>query len=68
MVHCNRIAMNYSALIADAPVPPSFIGSLQDLIALETTYENSPYYDSDYNYWANHLPASQGSGTVAVTV
>ncbi|WP_373175717.1 condensation domain-containing protein, partial [Mycobacterium marinum] len=58
MVHCNRIAMNYSALIADAPVPPSFIGSLQDLIALETTYENSPDYDSDHNYWANHLPAN----------
>ncbi|WCS19084.1 amino acid adenylation domain-containing protein [Mycobacterium marinum] len=57
MVHCNRIAMIYSALVANAPVPPSFVGSLQDLIALETTYESSPDYDSDHNYWADHLPA-----------
>uniref|UniRef100_UPI003569C039 condensation domain-containing protein n=1 Tax=Mycobacterium marinum TaxID=1781 RepID=UPI003569C039 len=56
MVHCNRLGMIYSALVAEEPVPPNFVGSLQDLIALEAAYENSPSYHRDRNYWAEHLP------------
>ncbi|MDC8985591.1 condensation domain-containing protein, partial [Mycobacterium marinum] len=56
MVFCNRVGMIYSALVAEEPVPPNFVGSLQDLIALEAAYENSPSYHRDHNYWAEHLP------------
>ncbi|MEK1148438.1 condensation domain-containing protein, partial [Mycobacterium ulcerans] len=56
MVHCNRLGMIYSALVAEEPVPPNFVGSLQDLIAHEAAYENSPSYHGDHNYWAEHLP------------
>ncbi|RFZ04681.1 Dimodular nonribosomal peptide synthase [Mycobacterium marinum] len=57
MVHCNRLGMIYSALVAEEPVPPNFVGSLQDLIALETAYADSPDYHRDHKYWAEHLPA-----------
>ncbi|WP_373197037.1 condensation domain-containing protein, partial [Mycobacterium marinum] len=56
MVFCNRVGMIYSALVAEEPVPPNFVGSLQDLIAHEAAYENSPSYHRDHNYWAEHLP------------
>jgi Condensation domain len=36
-----RLATVYSAIISDAPVPPAFFGSLQDLIRCESEYEAS---------------------------
>ena len=51
-----RIAAIYSALVAGEPVPPSYFGSLNDLVEGESAYEASPDYLEDRNYWSTHLP------------
>ncbi|MCB0943240.1 MAG: AMP-binding protein, partial [Mycobacterium sp.] len=51
-----RIAAIYSALVAGEPVPPSYFGSLNDLVEEESAYEASPDYLEDRNYWSTHLP------------
>ncbi len=52
----HRIADVYSAMAADAPIPPAFFGSLSDLIACEIEYEASTDYLDDQAYWTRNLP------------
>lgn len=52
----NRLATVYSAIVSDAPVPPTFFGSLPDLIRCELEYEASEDYLDDQAYWTRNLP------------
>ncbi|WP_459973699.1 amino acid adenylation domain-containing protein, partial [Mycobacterium sp. MUNTM1] len=56
-----RIASVYSAIVSGAPIPPSIFGSLQDLVDCEAEYEASTDFLDDQAYWAEHLPAEDGS-------
>lgn len=47
----NRLATVYSALVSGTPIPPTFFGSLQDLIRCELEYEASDDYLEDQDYW-----------------
>ncbi|EID17508.1 linear gramicidin synthetase subunit D [Mycobacterium xenopi RIVM700367] len=53
---CHRIAAVYSALAAGASIPPSFFGSLGDLIEYEVAYEASTDYLEDQAYWTKNIP------------
>ncbi|ORW26768.1 hypothetical protein AWB91_04680 [Mycobacterium paraense] len=57
----NRIATVYAAIVANAPVPPAFFGSLQDLVRCESEYEASADYLDDQDYWARNLPPESGT-------
>ncbi|WP_156662515.1 non-ribosomal peptide synthetase, partial [Mycobacterium sp. 1274761.0] len=59
---CHRIAAVYSALAAGEEVPPSFFGSLQDLVKSELDYAASKDYLDDQTYWTSNLPA-EGTST-----
>jgi amino acid adenylation domain-containing protein len=52
----NRVAAVYSALVTGEPIPAHFFGSLQDLVDIESAYEDSPDFRSDEAYWTRHLP------------
>ncbi|WP_156675079.1 non-ribosomal peptide synthetase, partial [Mycobacterium sp. E2989] len=54
----HRIATLYSAVMAGAPMPPPFFGSLEDLVRSEAEYEASTDYLEDRDYWAEHLPTT----------
>nr|WP_084706896.1 condensation domain-containing protein [Mycobacterium celatum] len=56
VLFANRVAAVYSALIAEAPEPPAFFGSLQDLVAWEAEYQESEQYAEDLAYWSENLP------------
>ena len=51
-----RIAELYSAVATDAQIPPTFFGSLNDLIECELSYEASTEYHDDQAYWTRNLP------------
>ena len=53
---CHRIADVYSALVSGVAIPPSFFGSLNDLIESESEYEASADYLDDQAYWSSNLP------------
>jgi nonribosomal peptide synthetase DhbF len=53
---CHRIAAVYSAIASGAPIPPTFFGSLSDLIHCELEYEASTDYLDDRAYWTRNLP------------
>jgi hypothetical protein len=55
-----RIASVYSAIVSGAPIPPSFLGSLQDLVDCELEYEASNDYLEDQAYWSGNLPSESG--------
>src|SRR6201997_2280550 len=55
-----RIASIYSAIVSGAPIPPSFFGSLQDLVDCELEYEASNDYVEDQPYWSGNLPSESG--------
>ncbi len=57
----NRIATVYAAIVSDAPIPPAFFGSLQDLVRCEQEYEASADYLDDQAYWTENLPPETGS-------
>ncbi len=57
----NRIATVYAAMASDAPIPPTFFGSLADLVRLESDYEASPDYLEDQDYWTKNLPPESES-------
>ena len=57
----NRIATVYAAIVADAPIPPAFFGSLADLVRCESEYEASPEYQEDEEYWTKNLPPESGA-------
>src|SRR5689334_20935364 len=61
VLFANRVASVYSALISDAPVPPAFFGSLQDLVDCEAEYEASEEYTADSAYWSGNLPPESES-------
>jgi Condensation domain len=52
----NRLATVYSAIVSGAPIPPTFFGSLPDLIRCELEYEASEDYLEDQAYWTRNLP------------
>ncbi len=52
----HRIATVYAAIASDAPIPPAFFGSLQDLVRGELEYEASTDYLEDQEYWTRNLP------------
>ena len=52
----HRIATVYAAIVSDAPIPPAFFGSLQDLVRCESEYEASTDYLDDEAYWTENLP------------
>jgi amino acid adenylation domain-containing protein/non-ribosomal peptide synthase protein (TIGR01720 family) len=52
---CHRVAAVYNAMISGTPVPPSFLGSLSDLIDCEVEYESSSDYLDDRAYWTDNL-------------
>ena len=52
----HRIATVYAAIVSDAPIPPAFFGSLQDLVRCESDYEASTDYLDDEAYWTENLP------------
>jgi len=56
----HRIATVYAAIVADAPIPPTFFGSLQDLVRCESEYEASTDYLDDEAYWTRNLPPESG--------
>uniref|UniRef100_UPI003F974C04 condensation domain-containing protein n=3 Tax=Mycobacterium sp. TaxID=1785 RepID=UPI003F974C04 len=56
----NRIATVYAAFVSDAPIPPAFFGSLQDLVRCESEYEASTDYLEDQTYWTRNLPPESG--------
>jgi len=56
----HRIATVYAAMVAGEPVPPTFFGSLQDLVRCESDYEASTDYLDDEKYWTRHLPSAGG--------
>ncbi len=56
----HRIASVYSAIVSDAPIPPAFLGSLQDLVRCESEYEASTDYLEDQAYWTRNLPPESG--------
>jgi amino acid adenylation domain-containing protein/non-ribosomal peptide synthase protein (TIGR01720 family) len=56
----NRIATVYAAIVSDAPIPPAFFGSLQDLVRCELEYEASSDYLEDQAYWTRNLPPESG--------
>ncbi len=56
----NRIATIYAAIASGAPIPPTFFGSLQDLVRCESEYETSTEYLDDQAYWAGNLPPEDG--------
>ena len=56
----HRIATVYAAIAADAPIPPGFFGSLQDLVRSELEYEASTDYLEDQAYWTRNLPPESG--------
>jgi amino acid adenylation domain-containing protein/non-ribosomal peptide synthase protein (TIGR01720 family) len=57
----HRIATVYAASVSDAPIPPAFFGSLQDLVRCESEYEASTDYLDDEAYWTKNLPPESGS-------
>ncbi|WP_156738498.1 AMP-binding protein, partial [Mycobacterium sp. E2699] len=59
----NRIATVYAAIVSDAPIPPAFFGSLEDLVRYESEYEGSADYLEDQAYWAENLPPERGSNS-----
>ena len=52
---CHRVAAVYNAMISGTSIPPSFFGSLSDLINCEVEYEASADYLDDQAYWAANL-------------
>ena len=53
----HRIVDVYNAIASGASIPPTFFGSLSDLIACELEYEASTDYLDDQAYWTKNLPA-----------
>src|SRR6202012_5500588 len=56
----HRIATVYAAIVSDAPIPPAFFGSLQDLVRCGAEYEQSPDYLEEDTYWTRTLPPESG--------
>jgi amino acid adenylation domain-containing protein/non-ribosomal peptide synthase protein (TIGR01720 family) len=56
----HRIATVYAAIVSDAPIPPAFFGSLQELVRCEAEYEASTDYLDDEAYWTENLPPESG--------
>ena len=56
----HRIATVYAAIASQAPIPPAFFGSLQDLVRCESEYEASTDYLEDEAYWTANLPPESG--------
>jgi amino acid adenylation domain-containing protein/non-ribosomal peptide synthase protein (TIGR01720 family) len=56
----HRIATVYAAIVSDAPIPPAFFGSLQELVRCESEYEASTDYLDDEAYWTENLPPESG--------
>jgi amino acid adenylation domain-containing protein/non-ribosomal peptide synthase protein (TIGR01720 family) len=52
----HRIATVYAAIVSNAPIPPAFFGSLQELVRCESEYEASADYLDDEAYWTENLP------------
>ena len=52
----NRIATVYAAIVSDTPIPPTFFGSLADLVRCESEYEASTDYLEDQAYWTRNIP------------
>ena len=59
-VWCRRVATLYSAIVSGEPIPPSYFGSLQDLVDCESDYVSSTDYLEDQAYWSAHLPPEGG--------
>ena len=57
----HRIATIYSSVVAGAPIPPAFFGSLRDLVASELEYEASEENSDDRAYWTQNLPSDGGA-------
>ena len=56
----HRIATVYAAIVAGAPIPPAFFGSLPELVRCELEYEASTDYLDDEAYWTANLPPESG--------
>jgi amino acid adenylation domain-containing protein/non-ribosomal peptide synthase protein (TIGR01720 family) len=56
----HRIATVYAAIVAEAPIPPTFFGSLRELVRCESEYEASSDYLEDEAYWIENLPPESG--------
>ncbi|MGF2947286.1 non-ribosomal peptide synthetase, partial [Mycobacterium sp. Lab-001] len=56
----NRIATVYAAIVAGSPIPPSFFGSLEDLVRCESEYAASTDYREDQAYWTGNIPSDSG--------
>ena len=56
----HRVASVYSAIVFGEPIPPTFFGSLQDLVSCELDYEASTEYLEDQAYWTRNLPPERG--------
>ncbi|MDT5151720.1 MAG: hypothetical protein QOI01_3453, partial [Mycobacterium sp.] len=56
----HRIAAIYSSIVSGAPIPPTFFGTLQDLVSSELEYEASTDYLEDQAYWARNIPSERG--------
>ncbi|WP_082978792.1 non-ribosomal peptide synthetase [Mycobacterium sp. 1081908.1] len=56
----NRIATVYAAIVSNAPIPPAFFGSLEELVRCESEYEASADYAEDQDYWTRNLPPESG--------
>ncbi|MGX1274634.1 non-ribosomal peptide synthase/polyketide synthase [Streptomyces phaeoluteigriseus] len=50
-----RLTRTYTALAAGGPVPPSPLGSLEDLIRGDADYRASEQFLSDQSYWTERL-------------
>ncbi|WP_156657617.1 non-ribosomal peptide synthetase, partial [Mycobacterium kyorinense] len=53
----HRIATIYNAIACGESIPPTYFGSLSDLIDCELDYESSADYLEDREYWARNLPS-----------
>ncbi len=56
----HRIATVYAAIVSNEAIPPTFFGSLQDLVRHESEYEASADYLEDEAYWSRNLPPESG--------
>ena len=54
MLISNRLGAVYSALLDDRPVPPTYFGTIRDLVEYESDYQQSADFLQDQAYWAKH--------------
>ncbi|MEE3063327.1 MAG: condensation domain-containing protein, partial [Actinomycetota bacterium] len=58
---CHRVATIYNAITSGTSIPPTFFGSLSDLIDCELEYESSSDYLDDQEYWTRILQSGSES-------